>query len=670
MSNPNQEIIEARLATYIDDELDIGERAEIERFLQQNPHYRRLLDDLRQGRQMLRALPRESAPTEFADAFFLQLERSGLLDGENRPSPSRLRLDAWPRWVAAAAVLFLTVGLAAIVYFVLPRHQVRTVAFIPKPIPDAIGETESRSAKPDESSPVNQIPQAGNAPEPAARASGAPQPVEATKAVESSGKGSAAGDRARAEPGSQHRDEDAPAPGNDELKELASAVSREPRVKDLLLESTGANVAANALPSASANAVVMAVRSSEPAKIERELNAYFISQNIFVQPVSRPVEMALNAALGQPQSQPGVVARPALSGDLAGPNGIKTELQKQAAKTDSVARPSEPERDAAKLTANPPSRPGQMPDHRVLAEEPGPRTASPAMARSEPSAASPSVGNVGSPSAARVSTAPPTPAAAPASHINDSPSAPASAPAIDGASRYAASAPSGSPSAPAKPGAGGAYVAPVNSFFIARRLSRAQARELTDYLARGGEVREAAVESLDGGVANENKLGDGASILAANTHPNAAANGIAARGADPASPSIGAAPAPASVDKASVRKGPDEAGDAAIAAGTTTRPSGGSSQLAPAPQLPRADALRRRALDSSSRPALVAATRSAATDAETDYFVDVVVVVRNAPSAERTFGSRAEPSTRPAEKAPSAVPTTEPAPAVSLPPVK
>ena len=62
MSNPNQEIIEARLASYIDGDISVDERAEIEKHLAQNPQYKKLLDDLRTGRNMLRALPRKGAP--------------------------------------------------------------------------------------------------------------------------------------------------------------------------------------------------------------------------------------------------------------------------------------------------------------------------------------------------------------------------------------------------------------------------------------------------------------------------------------------------------------------------------------------------------------------------------------------------------------------------------
>ncbi len=77
MSN-NQEIIEARLAAYVDNELDPSERVEIENHLAQNPQYRGLIEELRGGRDILRGLPREAAPAEFAEAFNSILERNAL----------------------------------------------------------------------------------------------------------------------------------------------------------------------------------------------------------------------------------------------------------------------------------------------------------------------------------------------------------------------------------------------------------------------------------------------------------------------------------------------------------------------------------------------------------------------------------------------------------------
>src|SRR5947209_3917925 len=117
-----QENTEAKLAAYIDSELEGPERAEIEKLLELNPNYRRVLDQLRVTRDLLRGLPREPAPPELTEAFNGQLERSVLLEGvENRGSSSPIQ--RWPQWAAIAAIVLLTIGLGAVVYFVLPKGR-------------------------------------------------------------------------------------------------------------------------------------------------------------------------------------------------------------------------------------------------------------------------------------------------------------------------------------------------------------------------------------------------------------------------------------------------------------------------------------------------------------------------------------------------------------------
>jgi anti-sigma factor RsiW len=62
----NQEEIEAKLAAYIDGELDAAGRAEIEKHLQANPQHRVLISDLTKQRELVRSLPRTNAPAEIA----------------------------------------------------------------------------------------------------------------------------------------------------------------------------------------------------------------------------------------------------------------------------------------------------------------------------------------------------------------------------------------------------------------------------------------------------------------------------------------------------------------------------------------------------------------------------------------------------------------------------
>jgi hypothetical protein len=113
----NQEIIESKLCAYIDGVLDSDGRAEIERHLKANPQHRRLLESLRATRDLIRWLPREQAPLDLTESLHGQLERSVLLDD---PIES-LRPSLWPRVLAAAAIVILTVGLGAAVFYALPQ---------------------------------------------------------------------------------------------------------------------------------------------------------------------------------------------------------------------------------------------------------------------------------------------------------------------------------------------------------------------------------------------------------------------------------------------------------------------------------------------------------------------------------------------------------------------
>src|SRR5438045_6522462 len=120
----NQEQIEARLAAYIDGELDANERAEIEKHLANNPQHKRLIDELMGQRDFVRPLPREKAPPEIAETIHSQLERSVLLGkaGEDTEAAA-LRINRWPHRGAIAAIILLTGGLGFLVYKVLPSNK-------------------------------------------------------------------------------------------------------------------------------------------------------------------------------------------------------------------------------------------------------------------------------------------------------------------------------------------------------------------------------------------------------------------------------------------------------------------------------------------------------------------------------------------------------------------
>jgi hypothetical protein len=116
----NTENIEAKLAAYIDGDLDAQGRAEIEKHLAANPQHRTLIEQLSKQRDLLRELPREEAPEDILEALQNQMERSVLLGDAGEPS-ERLKISRWPQRFAVAAIVLLTVGLGAIIYFVLPR---------------------------------------------------------------------------------------------------------------------------------------------------------------------------------------------------------------------------------------------------------------------------------------------------------------------------------------------------------------------------------------------------------------------------------------------------------------------------------------------------------------------------------------------------------------------
>jgi hypothetical protein len=119
----NTENIEAKLCAYIDGDLDAQGRADIEKHLAANPQHRTLIEQLSKQRDLLRELPRESAPEEILDALQSQMERSVLLgDDDAAQEAAAMKIHRWPQLMAAAAIVVLTVGLGLVIYFVLPRN--------------------------------------------------------------------------------------------------------------------------------------------------------------------------------------------------------------------------------------------------------------------------------------------------------------------------------------------------------------------------------------------------------------------------------------------------------------------------------------------------------------------------------------------------------------------
>ena len=141
----NIEHIEAKLCAYIDGMLDEHEAAEIERHLAANPGHQQLIEELRQTRMLLVSLPREKAPQDIADGLQTQLERSVLLSDAATPEETGVigRIHRWPQYLSAAAVLLLAVGLAFVIYSMLPKDTAPHVAIQKTQTPTSDGGSPS-----------------------------------------------------------------------------------------------------------------------------------------------------------------------------------------------------------------------------------------------------------------------------------------------------------------------------------------------------------------------------------------------------------------------------------------------------------------------------------------------------------------------------------------------
>lgn len=312
MANSNQEIIEARLATFIDGELDPAERMEIETHLEQNPQYRKMVEELRMGRELVRGLRRESAPPELAEAFNSQLERSVLLDGGGEQDQPQMRIGAWQHIFAAAAIVFLTVGLAAIVYYELPRPggmmAIGDTARSPKtnanPFKSGTAQDKGVSAepagnyrdqsRPDETQPVapSVVPDEPTREDRPGKGSGqiASKDAKQQTPAENRGALSATLDEAR----------------KTELNQLARNVSEERAVIALVAaESAGNN-----------HAMVLVVRSNDPQQVDKALTDYCRERNIVLQAAPEQTALALNMpnTSAAQQNDPSTLRKAAMGG--------------------------------------------------------------------------------------------------------------------------------------------------------------------------------------------------------------------------------------------------------------------------------------------------------------------------------------------------------------------
>ena len=284
-----QENTEAKLAAYIDGELDGPDRAEIEKLLEQNPNYRRVIEQLRESRDLVRVLPRESAPPNMCEMFSGQLERSVLLDGiDDENQRKRLSLVRWPQLMMAAAVVLLTVGLGTIVFFVLPRG---------KPSLQVATNQSPKGAQPDgvvmaDDSEADSGDDADNADEKKDRAArGLVLTPGGMGGGAGGGSASLFGDNSPSDVG-----------------ELAQNAYDNPQVQSLLKQDQPARNIETFGDKQQANpetALVMVVRCNDPQQLQKEVTSYFATNNI-TWSTAQQVPVTLNNALAK--NSPGVQA--------------------------------------------------------------------------------------------------------------------------------------------------------------------------------------------------------------------------------------------------------------------------------------------------------------------------------------------------------------------------
>jgi anti-sigma factor RsiW len=127
------------LSGYLDDELTVEERAEVEARLAASPELRAELDEIRVVRDAVRSLPRREAPAGFWDAVVANVETASATD-DDAPTPDddlaplrdlgarRARPVPW-RWIAgAAAAAAVVVAVIVVPGRTQVRPNVRAVA--------------------------------------------------------------------------------------------------------------------------------------------------------------------------------------------------------------------------------------------------------------------------------------------------------------------------------------------------------------------------------------------------------------------------------------------------------------------------------------------------------------------------------------------------------------
>ena len=122
MANPEHNNLEADLSAYLDGELSASRTQAVEHLLAESAETRRTLEDLRQVRDQLTALPRLQLPAEPADSLVRRAEKE--LISRSAPAARRarlLRLFGPLTAVAAVLVVGLFIGYQALEPYLATR---------------------------------------------------------------------------------------------------------------------------------------------------------------------------------------------------------------------------------------------------------------------------------------------------------------------------------------------------------------------------------------------------------------------------------------------------------------------------------------------------------------------------------------------------------------------
>ncbi len=127
MNDPTQNEL---LSAYLDGELDVAERADVERLLAADPAARQLLDDLRALSVTLQALPQEKIGEDLSGAVLRTAARRVLLEGapgeteDSTPESVPLGRSVFRRFFNARGLAWAGIAIAfAVVITVFEQHQ-------------------------------------------------------------------------------------------------------------------------------------------------------------------------------------------------------------------------------------------------------------------------------------------------------------------------------------------------------------------------------------------------------------------------------------------------------------------------------------------------------------------------------------------------------------------